>query len=78
MTGDRLITHNSSELWSLLSIIKNDFPKLKKMGYSFASVVEGHNCECFVYGWKQRSRAVNEAIMNDGLAFDLKTNKKLF
>lgn len=78
MSNDKVIMHNANELWTIASIIKSDFPKLKKLGYKFASIIEGHNCECFVCGWKQRARAVNDAIINDGIAYDINSKQKLF
>ena len=64
--SDRIIVHEADELWEIDSIIRDDFPKLKAAGYDYAIIFESMDCECFVYGHKQRWRAVREADQYKG------------
>lgn len=78
MSDSRVITPSGEEEWSMYSVMKIDLPILKREGYKFASFFEGNECGCFVCGWKQRARAVDHAIRNSGVAFDLNNNKRIY
>ena len=78
-TSDRIIIHEANEMWSIDTIMKYDFPKLKERGFKYAIVLEGHNGECFVYGHYTRGRSIKHSLQNLGscTAYDLSTNRQL-
>lgn len=76
--SDRAIIHDGDELWCLDNIIKNDFPRLRQLGYRYAVFSEGAECECYIMGFTQRWRAIKHAeLISDSRVYDIVSNKRI-